>query len=172
MRRAVKALLVWTLCAPAFASSAPKTELRAGFIECGDAHITARAQCFEKTDFCVTQTLSFSRRTGRLIVPLHSFYEEQEVAGSKVKYIEFHADSWACLPGKFGGQYLVVVMSRSSGGNCRECEYSRLYDLNGRLMATDLAFDSRGRARDSESGREFMSKVLKPGPHKFVGVYR
>jgi hypothetical protein len=161
------ALLVGTA-----AYAADRLEQRSGFIECGSAQIHARAQCYAETPYCATETLSFARRGGRLIVPLHPHYAAHEATGGKVRALEYHADSWACLAGKSGGRYLVVVMSRVAGGKCSECEYSRLYDLNGRLIATDLGFDAKGQPRASSAGRDMMHEVLGgPGPHAFKSVY-
>ena len=84
-----------------------------------------------------------------MIVPLHAHYAAHDVAGRKARTLDYRADGWACLPGKSGGRYLVVVMNRAGSGACRECEYSRLYDLNGRLIATDFDFDAKGQPRAS-----------------------
>ena len=99
---------------------------------------------------------------------MHASHATYDVVGRKVTAIDYHADSWACLRGKSGGRYLVVVMSRTAGANCSECEYSRLYDLNGRLIASDLVFDARGHARPSKAGQEMMQEILGgPGPFPF-----
>jgi hypothetical protein len=144
------------------ASAEPPINARTGFIECGRTQIRARAECYEPA-FCASETLSFSRYPGRNIVPVHGRSVAHEVAGAKLRALEYRAQSWACLRGKHGGHYLVVVMARAAGGTCAECEYSRMYDLNGRVIATD---------RD-EPGRELMHKVLGgPGPHAFSDVYR
>ena len=147
-------------------------EQRAGFIECGSAQVRALAECLEHSRWCVNETLAFSRRAARVIVPTHAKYTERRVAERKIKAADYVAQSWACVPGKSGGHYLVLVMSRADG-RCTECEYSRLYDLNGRLVATDFMFDASGQARPNDDGREMMHKVLGvPGQHRFQTVYR
>jgi hypothetical protein len=147
-------------------------EQRAGFIECGSVQVRALAECVENSRQCVNETLSFSRRAGRVIVPMHAKYSERRIAEKKIKAADYLAQSWACVPGKSGGHYLVVVMNRADD-RCTECEYSRLYDLNGRLVATDFAFDEAGLARPNPEGREMMRHVLGgPGQHRFQTVYR
>lgn len=173
LRRTVFSWLLSTLCGPALVFAQSNGELRSGFIQCGQTQITARAECFDKTAYCVTETLSFSRRNGRSIVSLHRNFAMHEVAGNRVKVLEYSADSWACVPGKSGGSYLVVVMSRVVDTKCSDCEYARLYDLNGRLIAADVSFDARGHARENKPGREIMYEVLgAPRQHAFIGVYR
>jgi hypothetical protein len=94
------------------------------------------------------------------------------VSDRKIKAADYIAQSWACVPGRAGGHYLVVVMSRADA-RCTECEYSRLYDLNGRLVATDFIFDASGQARPHVEGREMMREVLGgAGQHRFQTVYR
>lgn len=138
-------------------------ERRTGFIDCGKSQVRALAECYDNTGYCVTETLSFARRAGRTIVPVHPHQAVHGVRGKKLKALDFHAAAWACLPGRYGGHYVVVLMNRATGANCSDCEYSRLYDLNGRLVATDL----------DKSGRELMHEVLGgPGPHVFAPVYR
>jgi hypothetical protein len=149
-----------------------RTEHRAGYIDCGSVQVRALAECVEHSRWCVNETLSFSRRAGRAIVPTHAKFTEQRFAERKVKAADYVAQSWACVPGKSGGYYLVVVMTRADG-RCTECEYSRLYDLNGRLVATDYTFDASGTARPNREGREMMREVLGgPGQHRFQTVYR
>ena len=146
--------------------------LRAGFIDCGKTQIRALAQCHDKTAYCTTETLSFSRRSGRTIVPMHAHSARYDVPGGKAQALAYTAASWACVPGASGGHYLVVVMGRANGESCTACEYSRLYDLNGRLIATDLDFSARGEPLASTSGPEMMRKLLGgPGPHPFASVY-
>lgn len=170
MSRAAGALLLSLLPVPALAQAG--SEFRTGFIQCGQAQITARAQCHDKSAYCLTETLAFARANSRAIAPLHRHYAMHELPGGKTKVLEYHAASWACVPGKSGGSYLVVVMRRVGDRKCSECEYSRLYDLNGRLIATDLAFDTQGRPRENKPGRDMMHEVLgAPGPHVFVDVY-
>jgi hypothetical protein len=147
-------------------------EQRAGFIDCGSTQVRALAECVEQSRWCVNETLSFSRRAGRVIVPMHAKYTERRILDKKIKTADYVAQSWACLPGKSGGHYLVVVMTRADA-RCTECEYSRLYDLNGRLVATDFAFDASGSAQPDRDGREMMHQVLGgPGQHRFRTVYR
>ena len=154
--------LITILCSTT-ALAGPGLEFRTGFIECGRSQIRARAECYDATAYCTTETLSFTRSGGRAIVPVHPERSNYEVAGAKLQALEYRASSWACVPGRTGGHYLVVVMSRPNGAACRDCEYSRLYDLNGRVVSTDL----------DERGRDLMRKVLGgPGPHVFSDVYR
>jgi hypothetical protein len=149
-----------------------RVEQRSGFIECGSAQVRALAECIEHSTWCLSETLSFARRAGRIIVPLHARYSDHRVSARKLKAADYVAQSWACVPGRNGGHYLVVVMTRADGP-CKDCEYSRLYDLNGRLIATDFAFDAAGRSRPDEDGREMMRQVLGgPGQHRFDTVYR
>lgn len=147
-------------------------EARTGYIDCGSTQIRARAECVAGSAFCETETLSFSRAAGRVIVALHAKHSERLVADAKVRVADYVAQSWACIPGREGSHYLVVIMSRADG-RCAECEYSRLYDLTGRLIATDYTFDRSGRARPDQSGRDTMHAVLGgPGRHRFADVYR
>lgn len=146
-------------------------EQRAGFIECGSVQVRALAECIENSRWCVNETLSFSRRAGRVIVPMHAKYSERRIAEKRIRAADYVAQSWACVPGRSGGYYLVVVMNRSDG-RCTECEYSRLYDLNGRLVATDFGFDTSGQARANVEGREMMRDVLGSVHHRFQTVYR
>ena len=148
------------MSAGAIAQSA--LEHRAGVIDCGRTQVRALAECYEKSAYCTTETLSFARRAGRTIVPVHGQSAIHEVSGRKTRALDYSATSWACLPGRNGGRYLVVVMSRANGASCGDCEYSRLSDLNGRLVATD---------RD-KSGRDMMNALLGgPGPYAFSAVY-
>ena len=147
-------------------------EHRAGYIECGSVQVRALAECAENTRWCMNETLSFSRRAGRVIVPTHAKFTERRVTDSKIKAADYVAQSWACVPGRSGGHYLVVVMSRADG-RCTQCEYSRLYDLNGRLVATDSSFDASGQARPHPEGREMMREVLGGlGNGRLQTVYR
>ena len=150
----------------------PPTHARTGFIECGRAQIRARAECYDGSPHCATETLSFSRGAGRLIVPLHTHYVARDIGGGRTKTLDYRAASWACVPGQSGGHYLVVIMSRADGSECADCEYSRLYDLNGRLVATDLAFDARGHAKESRAGQDLMHEVIGRGRQRFFSVYR
>src|SRR5688500_12497446 len=91
----------------ASALAQPILEHRAGFIDCGKSQVRALAECYERTQYCTTETLSFARRAGRTIVPVHALHVLHDVGGTKAKTLEYHATSWACLPGKSGGHYLV-----------------------------------------------------------------
>ena len=94
---------------------------------------------------------------------MHPHRTGYELESHKVSVLDYHAAWWACVPGRSGGHFLIVVMTRAGGRTCRDCEYSRLYDPNGRLLATDL----------DKVGRDTMHAVLGgPGPFDFIGVYR
>lgn len=158
----------------AFASASAATELkpRSGFIECGGSQIRALAECYARSDYCTTETLSFGRRSGRAIMPLHPHRSERVLDGKSISALDYVAKSWACVPGKTAGRYLVVVLGTANGGSCTECEYSRLYDINGRLIAADLTFDRERRPRDNPAGRQTMRDLLGSGRHVFSDVYR
>ena len=159
--RKPESILTLTFLTCATASASPTTPLT-GFIDCGNTQVRAYAECYENTLYCTTETLSFSRRAGRTIVPVHGQSATYEVSGRKERALDYRAASWACVRGKHGGHYLVVVMNRANGASCTDCEYARLYDLSGRLVATD---------RD-KPGRDMMRTVLGgPGPHAFAEVY-
>jgi hypothetical protein len=168
-----RSLAAIVLClASAQARADDRFEQRAGYIDCGTVQVRALAECIEQSSACVNETLSFARRAGRVIVPTHTKYTEQVVSTRKLKTADYIAQSWACIAGKAGGQYLVVVMTRADR-RCTECEYSRLYDLNGRLIATDFTFDAAGHVRPDRDGREMMLQVLgEPGQRRFQTVYR
>jgi len=162
-RRTPESILTWIFAlASGCALAQSAVEPRVGAIDCGRTQIRALAECYEKSGYCTTETLSFARRAGRTIVPVHGQSAIHQVSGRKTRALDYNAVSWACIPGRNGGHYLVVVMNRANGGSCSDCEYSRLYDLNGRLVATD---------RD-KSGRDMMNTVLGgPGPYAFAAVY-
>jgi hypothetical protein len=156
------------------ASAAAELETRSGFIECGGSHVRARAECYSKTLYCTSETLSFARQAATTIVPLHPHQSTHELKDrAKVRALDYSASSWACVPGKHGGRYLLVDLSSAGGGNCRQCEYSKLYDLNGRLIAASLGFDTKGRAHDHPAGEQTMRRVLgEDGRYTFHDVYR
>ena len=81
-------LLLSTLFAPALVLAQSNGELRSGFMQCGETQITARAECFEKTAYCLTETLSFARRSARSIVLLHRSFAAQEIGGKRLKVLE------------------------------------------------------------------------------------
>src|SRR5688572_15889255 len=78
-------------------------EQRAGFIDCGSTQVRALAECVDQSRWCLNETLSFSRRAGRVIVPTHTKYTEWRISDKKIKTADYVAQSWACLPGKSGG---------------------------------------------------------------------
>lgn len=171
-KRAAGAALLALLAPPALALAQGTVEPRTGFIECGQTQITARAECHAGSAYCLTETLTFSRTNARATVPLHRNYGVHEFAGAKVKVLDYHAAGWACVPGRTGGRYLVVALRRAAGGNCPECEYTRLYDLNGRLIAADFTFDGQGRATENKTGRDMMLEVLgKPAGRSLPRMY-
>jgi hypothetical protein len=144
-----------------------------GFIECGQTQVRARAQCYAGSSLCVSETLSFSRPQGRVIVGLHAHSSAQPGPAGKVRALDYQASAWRCAAGKNAGSYLVVLMTRSPRNDCAECEYARLYDLNGRLLATELAFDEERIARADDKGRSLMRALLaEPGIRDYRPVYR
>jgi hypothetical protein len=156
-----RTLVLLALCAAAQASFG-QTGLvwRTGYLECGTTQIRARAQCYAGSDLCVSETLSFARAQGRAIVGLHAHRAAQAHAGGRVEALDYSASAWTCAAGKTGGGYLIVLMRRSARQECADCEYARLYDLNGRLITAELKFDENGAARGNEKGRALMQSLL------------
>jgi hypothetical protein len=121
----------------------------------------------------MSETLSFSRRTGRVIVGMHPHASMQPRPGGSLRALAYTGHTWACLPGKSGGNYLMVVLARPPRSNCTDCEYARLYDLNGRLIAAELAFDAHGAPRRDVQGRSTIRALLEnPEASAYRAIYR
>ena len=145
-----------------------RTEWRSAHLRCGGADVRALAQCYEATPYCISETLTFVRGGRRAIVGVHKHYEPHDVHRSNVPVLAYTASKWACLPGAVGGHYLVVTGARAEGGKCRDCGFEQIYDLNGRLLASQLQFDERGRPREDAAAPVYARKLLgevAPGAH-------
>ena len=158
---------------PALAFAKHHTEWRTGYLDCGKVQVRALAECYEKTDFCISETLTFVRGGRRTVVGLHKHYQPHEVNRLKVPVLSYTADDWVCLPGASRGHYVSVLLSQTGGGNCSMCEFTQLYDLNGRLVAAGLDFNERGQPRENAGGVSLMRRLTAPSaPRAFASIYK
>ncbi|MCW5605419.1 MAG: hypothetical protein KIT18_12830 [Burkholderiales bacterium] len=165
--RVISAFGFVVLCSAAVQAQ-ERLEERRGYIECGNARIAARAMCYEATSYCVTQTFTFSSTGSRATLAPHPHKSGHEVAGKAVEALDYHAGSWSCV-----GRYLLVGLHRSGEASCGKCEYEQVYNLSGRLLASALTVDDRGRVRENPQGRllvETLAKGLERG--QIQPIYR
>jgi hypothetical protein len=123
--------------------------------------VSANALCYGWTPLCLRETLAFRRLEGTTILAPHiRTSSHPSPSGGTVTALDYRATSWACTAGQNGGRYVAVLMVRSSGAECGDCQYLRLYHPNGNLIATTLKFDAAGRARSDEKGAGLVHRVL------------
>ena len=155
--------------APALAQH--HTEWRAAYLDCGKTHVRALAECYETTDFCISESLTFVRPGRRAVVGMHQHYETFDLKALKVQALDYHAAAWACVPGRRGGHYLSVVMEHA--GTCHQCSYIQLFDHNGHLVAASIRFDSRGRPRENVQGAALIQRLTgRLAPQAFASIYK
>jgi hypothetical protein len=156
-------------------AAAPEANLsqRLDRMACGNTVIIAHASCYAATPVCVRETLTFHRPESRTILAPHKHQGPHQLQdGRIVEALDYHVSKWACVAGVNGGRYIVFIMARTRDGNCKECEYVRLYHPNGRLIATTLTFDAAGRPREDPRALELVgSTVDRPLPAAFQPVY-
>ena len=159
--------------APALAQH--HTAWHTGYLSCGNTQIRALAECYEDARFCVSETLTFVRGGRRTVVGLHKHYDNYgDISPIKVPVLSYTAHDWACFPGVSGGHYVYLVLSQTGGGNCNVCEFGQLYDLNGRLVASRVEFNERGRARENAAADATIRRLLGPSsaPRVFASIYK
>lgn len=173
-RRESRAAVIALLLIPAPALAQHYTEWRAAYMQCGKAQVRALAECYENTALCVSETLTFVRNGRRAVVGMHQHYDTYELDDKlKVKALDYHASSWACVPGKDGGHYLSVVMDATRDAHCTECSFVKLYDPGGRLVAASVGFDARGRPHDNAEGASLIRRLTAPpAPRAFAAIYK
>lgn len=155
------------------AEPAPGLEPRLDRLACGSTVVIAQASCYGTTRMCIRETLTFHRPEGRTVLAPHKQLGRHKLHdGRTVEALDYHASEWACVTGSNGGRYVAFIMARTTGGNCSECEYFRLYHPNGRLIASTLIFDAAGRPRKDPKASELISKMVdRPRPDAFEPVY-
>ena len=168
------ALLGLALCHVAGSSAQePGLLSRVDRLACGNTVVIAHASCYGATRLCIRETLTFHRPESRTIVAPHKHLVPHQLQGGKiVDALDYRISKWACVTGVNGGHYVAFAMARTSDGNCRECEYVRLYHPNGRLIATTVRFDAAGRSHEDPKGMEMMRNTVdRPPPDAFRPVY-
>ena len=168
------ALLGLALCSAAGTTAQePGLAPRLDRLACGNTVVIAHASCYGTTPMCVRETLTFHRPEGRTVLAPHKQLGRYTLhAGRTVEALDYHASEWAGVAGLNGGRYVAFIMARTTGGNCSECKYFRLYHPNGRLVASTLTFDAAGRPRKDPKASELISKMVdRPRPDAFQPVY-
>lgn len=167
-------LLAGLLLVPALACAQYHTEWRSAYMDCGKAQVRALAECYENTELCISETLTFVRNGRRSIVGVHQHFETYEHHKLKVQALDHHASSWTCLPGRNGGHYLLVVVDPAARGACGgDCGFIQIYEPSGRLLAASVKFDARGRPRDNAAGTALMRSLTgSPAPNAFAAIYK
>ncbi len=129
-------------------------------MECGRTQVRALAECYSATPHCISETLSFQRGERRVRVGLHARYEARDIAKVPVQVLDYHAFGWTCVAGAAGGHYVLVSLARANGAPCPECEYRRLYEESGRLVASTAAVDARGVLTPDARGRIAIERTI------------
>jgi hypothetical protein len=164
--------LAFALSASA-APQEPGLAARQARLACGPVVVSANALCYVTTSLCLRETLTFQRlESSTTLAPHARTHDFTAQTGGSVVALDYRATSWACAAGKNGGSYVVILMVRSSGADCGECQYLRLYHPNGNLIATTLKFDAAGRPSGDEGGAALVQKVLgRPWPEGMKLIY-
>ena len=167
-------LLAASLCAAA-GSAAAENELtpRRGELNCGSSLVTALSMCYGDSRLCARETLTFRRPGGSTVLAPHPRTENHRApAGGKVAALDYRATSWACTAGATGGRYVAVIMVRTNGVDCGECQYIRLYHPEGQVIATTLKFDAAGRPSEDAQGTALIKEILgRPWPEGLKLIY-
>jgi hypothetical protein len=136
-------ILVLFLVFVTFALGAgPKLHMQIDELSCGDVRVRAFTTCTKETGGpipdCTEQHFLFSNQrtgisvripaSGRLILP------DSDEPKETMKILNGVAASWACVRGKAGP---YVIMNYYTGGTCETCEWSEVFDANGRRLLTD-----------------------------------
>ena len=138
----------------AFAASAcasDKTYVKHTKLNCGKSTVEVFSICKHNPDLerpmCIKQEFTFNHH-GKI-----STITNKEPAGSRVTHdandLWYTATEWACISGKTGS-YVKILYNRATDGNCKECETSNVYDLNGEEVIPKL--DPNARDRENRIG--------------------
>lgn len=107
---------------------------------CNDSKINVVTICSDDTysfPFCTEQTFTFINQItmDRTTIPASGKpYDEIDIHGNKIgRWLDGLATSWQCVKGK---SQSYILIGYNNGGNCDECEWVELMDLNGKNIAT------------------------------------
>lgn len=100
-------------------------------ITCNSTEITATTTCISGDlagyPVCQTQEFGFHRENGKSItIKAEGLLIKPE--SQEAEMLDYLASAWTCATG-MNGIYLIV--NYYNGGNCSECEFYEIYDLNG-----------------------------------------
>ncbi len=108
---------------------------------CGNTNVSVITECYADSDVlpsCTKQQFEF--RTIGISNP-----NTINTLGKPGDYSL--ATAFACVKGK--SQYYILI-NHNNGGNCEECEWSELFDLNGKKLTSD---------RNAKDAYERFSKI-------------
>jgi hypothetical protein len=118
-------------------------------LQCGDVLVQAFTTCTQEPvallPDCTEQHFIFSNQRTGTSVRIKASGEKAEEQIGTMKILSGLAGDWACIQGKAG---LYVILNYWTGGNCGPCEWSEVFDLKGRRLATD-----RGAKTEANNGR-------------------
>jgi len=106
------------------------------------ANASGYADCAEQHFVFTNQTTGFSARVQATSDPM----VKRDTKGRETESLLWGlARSWMCVRGK---TRFYVIVWYGSGGNCWDCEWEDVYDLEGRRVTSDKGTDT-----DEESAR-------------------
>jgi hypothetical protein len=117
--------------------------LRKNDLTCGNAKIQIITRCTGESNSiipdCVEQNFWFTDQTTEKTIFKNASGKRVTVKDAKGKtigqYLDALATGWICAKGK---SQLYLIVWYNTGGNCDECEWQEILDLNGKKIATTL----------------------------------
>ncbi len=136
------------------AASGDQPYIKSAELLCDGTKVAVTTLCSDDSSLvypkCQSQSLAFTNLATNKVVTTRSTQAiTVKMFGSEM--IDGLAGSWACLKGK-NNTYLVVRFY--NGGNCEECEWLEIYDLDGRNLTP------KSRKHRSEFGERFGALCL------------
>lgn len=133
--RYIKYLLLFIVFSNACASD--RSQIMTTNIICDSTEITAVTSCTSDKlagyPTCQSQEFIFHEKSGKSTsIKSEGLLIKPE--DLKVEMLDYIASDWACESG-LKSKYLVVRYY--NGGNCSECEFHMIYDLNGKKFTKD-----------------------------------
>ncbi|WP_298438897.1 hypothetical protein [Geobacter sp.] len=133
-----------------YAVAQTQTYSRKGTLNCGKAIIEITSSCLDiNTNFpmCSEQKITIidkiTNKTTTTNTSSDSYIDEALTGYKGGKLLDGLATSWQCANGKENKAYLVLDFA--NGGNCEYCEWTEIYDLSGKIIASTKNKKNRGK---------------------------